>query len=95
MAKYNLKRTVAIFICRYEYGRGSTTFNALPTTGTTYFAKNVAGKKRFCGFFARTCVTVFKFVINHMFFRMPKYFCDYCDTYLTHDSPSVSFCTFC
>lgn len=20
---------------------------------------------------------------------MPKYFCDYCDTYLTHDSPSV------
>lgn len=22
-------------------------------------------------------------------FKMPKYFCDYCDTYLTHDSPSV------
>ena len=21
--------------------------------------------------------------------KMPKYFCDYCDTYLTHDSPSV------
>ena len=21
--------------------------------------------------------------------RMPKYYCDYCDTYLTHDSPSV------
>ena len=20
---------------------------------------------------------------------MPKYFCDYCDTFLTHDSPSV------
>lgn len=20
---------------------------------------------------------------------MPKYYCDYCDTYLTHDSPSV------
>ena len=20
---------------------------------------------------------------------MPKYFCDYCDTYLTHDSPTV------
>lgn len=22
-------------------------------------------------------------------FKMPKYYCDYCDTYLTHDSPSV------
>merc|ERR1712071_412501 len=22
-------------------------------------------------------------------FNMPKYYCDYCDTYLTHDSPSV------
>lgn len=21
--------------------------------------------------------------------KMPKYYCDYCDTYLTHDSPSV------
>lgn len=21
--------------------------------------------------------------------NMPKYYCDYCDTYLTHDSPSV------
>merc|ERR1739838_266957 len=24
-----------------------------------------------------------------LFAKMPKYFCDYCDTYLTHDSPSV------
>ena len=22
-------------------------------------------------------------------YKMPKYFCDYCDTFLTHDSPSV------
>lgn len=24
-----------------------------------------------------------------LFSKMPKYYCDYCDTYLTHDSPSV------
>merc|ERR1712110_1148487 len=25
----------------------------------------------------------------HSVLKMPKYYCDYCDTYLTHDSPSV------
>lgn len=32
-------------------------------------------------------------IVGHQFFvyfaKMPKYYCDYCDTYLTHDSPSV------
>ncbi len=32
--------------------------------------------------------TLFLFFI-HLLVNMPKYYCDYCDTYLTHDSPSV------
>ena len=27
--------------------------------------------------------------LTRIIFKMPKYFCDYCDTYLTHDSPTV------
>lgn len=28
-------------------------------------------------------------VVTLLILKMPKYYCDYCDTYLTHDSPSV------
>ena len=28
-------------------------------------------------------------VANGLQSNMPKFYCDYCDTYLTHDSPSV------
>ena len=28
-------------------------------------------------------------VANSLQSNMPKFYCDYCDTYLTHDSPSV------
>nr|XP_011431182.2 U1 small nuclear ribonucleoprotein C isoform X2 [Crassostrea gigas] len=31
----------------------------------------------------------FHFFSTSLCLKMPKYYCDYCDTYLTHDSPSV------
>ena len=51
--------------------------------------------KYFCDyyvkFFCRLYLlsSIFKQLIFRHKYKMPKYFCDYCDTYLTHDSPSV------
>lgn len=41
---------------------------------------------------ARPNSWIYLYLSIHVFIEgliMPKYFCDYCDTYLTHDSPSV------
>lgn len=48
-----------------------------------------------CFFIYHNSSNISIYLINFIMFnlykvyRMPKYYCDYCDTFLTHDSPSV------